>query len=313
MSNVLSPIWAVPAHITGIFQICPHEVPLYMGSRGAGFSIDNTIDTQIRLTPLKNESKITVFYNGQQIRGEVTKKVVSSFNYYLKNDSLEIFHKSNFPLEAGFGTSGAGALGAALCLNDLCKTNLSLERLGKIAHIAEVECSSGLGDVIAQIYGGAEIRVEPGAPGIGEIQSFEWPKDQKILSVFFQKLATKGIISSSKSRERINKTAINLLQHLQIKPTLAEFLRVSYLFSQTSELIPLTIKKPLKLLRKEDYNACMIMLGGSIFIVGSSSELDSCKNYLIKKYPDVKMWKNNLSTSGPKIKNTTLQLLNGVE
>ncbi len=68
------------------------------------------------------------------------------------------------PLGSGFGVSGGLALGTALAANAVFGHGLSYNELVTIAHGAEVQSGSGLGDVVAQARGGVPLRLEPGGP-----------------------------------------------------------------------------------------------------------------------------------------------------
>ena len=61
---------------------------------------------------------------------------------------------SSLPLGYWFGISGASALATAYALNRLLKLKKSNKELAIIAHIAEVESKTGLGDVTNQYYWG---------------------------------------------------------------------------------------------------------------------------------------------------------------
>jgi len=56
--------------------------------------------------------------------------------------------------------------------------------LDKIAHNAEVNCKTGLGDVLASFHGGFEVRVKPGAPGIGTVEKISTDKISVIIDLF---------------------------------------------------------------------------------------------------------------------------------
>jgi pantoate kinase len=299
MNSQSSSIWGVPAHITGLFVILPNDDPLIMGSRGAGFSIENLIQTKITLA--ENGVNL-VTYNEQVIDGRVSLATVEKFKEsYTEEFYVKIEHTSQLPIQGGFGTSGAGALGTVFALNELLDTRKSSKELGQIAHWAEVTCKTGLGDVISQLQGNAEIRLEPGAPGIGVIKKFNWPIDQQILSIFLGKLSTKDIITNPQNITEINNTASRLLIKLQKDLTLEHFLDLSYLFAVKSGLLVNQIKAITDFVRTHGYKSSMIMLGGSIFVVDTLKRLKSCYNLVQNEYPQAKMWINPLATKGPRI------------
>ncbi|NHJ46718.1 MAG: hypothetical protein FK733_02910 [Asgard group archaeon] len=292
--------WGVPGHITGLFQIVQDDNPLYMGSRGAGFSIENLIKTKIIAYEASKNYQIN--YNGKPFDGRVSLEVVKNFEEFWEEDlKLIIDHNSQLPIQGGFGTSGAGALGTAFALNELFELDKSPEELGQIAHKAEITCKTGLGDVISQLHSQAEMRLDPGAPGIGVIKKIDWPKNQKILSIFHGIMSTKDIITNPKKIEEINTTAFNLLLDLRKNPTLELFLELSYKFATESGLLTGELKELNDFIRAEGYKSSMIMLGGSIFVVDTRDNLKSCSQLISDKYPKAKMWIDSLATKGPRI------------
>ncbi|MHA1443048.1 MAG: pantoate kinase [Candidatus Heimdallarchaeota archaeon] len=291
MSFKSSAKWVVPAHITGLFQIHPHENPLRMGSRGAGFSIDNPVITVAQFME-SHTKEIQIHYNNQIIDGNVSLNVCKEFSEFTKGKRLLIKHYSKLPMQAGFGSSGAGALGTAFSLNELFSTSKTQENLGQIAHKAEVDCKSGLGDVIAQMHAGGEIRVQPGAPGIGQVKKLDWPDEYKILSIYLGKMSTKKIITSPEHIKKINEASNNLLIELEKEPTVEKFVEVSYQFAKETQLMNERVENLVTELRKKKYKASMIMLGESIFVVGKYDKLQNCKEELKINYHQAKTWKN---------------------
>jgi len=234
-----------------------------------------------------------------KIDGRVSLEVAKSFKEYYQKSQIIIQHKSELPMQAGFGASGAGALGVAFALNELFDTNKTEQELGQIAHAAEVICRTGLGDVISQLQGGAEIRLEPGAPGIGIIKELTWPKEALILLATIGSLSTKDIITSSKMIEKINRHSSELLYDLNKNPILEEFLRVSYEFTCKTGLMTKELKKLISYLRNDDFSASMVMLGQSLFVVGENDDLEECRNIIDNYNPNAKIWIDSLSNQGP--------------
>jgi len=305
MKTKYSSNWSVPAHITGLFQIVENDDPLKMGSRGAGFSISKRVVTRISLKEINDEIH-EVYFNDQKIDGVVSLEVAKSFTDQIKDSVLIIQHKSPLPIQAGFGTSGAGALGTVFALNEIFDTKKSKEELGQIAHKAEVVCRTGLGDVISQLQGGAEIRLEPGAPGVGVIKEFPWPIEELILVASIGTMSTKDIITSPKMIEKINNYSNQLLHELNEKPTLDEFLRVSFEFADKTGLMSEKLKKLITYLRKDEYSASMVMLGDSLFVVGDIYDLEECSNIIDNYDPNAKIWIDSLSNLGPIVLDTKI-------
>ncbi|MGC9780574.1 MAG: hypothetical protein HZR80_15125 [Candidatus Heimdallarchaeota archaeon] len=298
MKTKQSSIWALPAHITGVFHIVEHENPLMMGSRGAGFSVSRRIRTLVKYDE-SSKKQIRVLYNNQEINGKVSKAVANNFGKYFEKSSLIIEHKSDFPIQAGYGTSGAGAIGTAFALNEIFETKKSDQELGQMAHIAEVSCRTGLGDVIAQMLGNAEIRLKPGAPGIGVIKQLDWPKEEMILTATLGEISTKEIITNEEMINRINTNSEKLLADLEQNPTLDEFLRVSYEFANKTGLMTGKLKELIEYLREDEFRANMVMLGESLFVIGDIYDLEECSNIIDNYDPNAKIWIDTLANVGP--------------
>ena len=154
----------VPGHITGFFTIENHEIKLKNGSCGAGFLLSRGVKTTV-----SQSDELVIEVN--QGDSTVIDEVLSILE--LDNTDFKIAQDIQLPIGAGFGTSAASALSLTLTLNEFLDLGYSQELCGQIAHMAEVNLGAGLGDVIAQTGHGMVLRTKPGAPGIGEIESFE--------------------------------------------------------------------------------------------------------------------------------------------
>ena len=181
----------VLGHITGFFTIENHDVILKRGSCGAGFLLTKGVRTTIAPS---DELKIDVN------QGDST--VIDAVLRILETDSdFKIVQDIQLPIGAGFGTSAASALSLTLALNEFLDLGYSEELCGQIAHMAEVNLGAGLGDVIAQTGKGLVLRVAPGAPGIGEIKSFE--HDVCIAWKTFGGIETSSIIQDPRRQQVI--------------------------------------------------------------------------------------------------------------
>ncbi len=109
------------------------------------------------------------------------------------------------PIGSGFGTSAAGALGAALAMSKALELNITYNDLGRIAHAAEVRCKTGLGTVGPIMLGGCILSVEPGAPGKSIIDRIPTTEDHIIIAGYYGPIPTKSVLSSPEKRATINK------------------------------------------------------------------------------------------------------------
>ena len=83
--------------------------------------------------------------------------------------------------------------------------------IGQIAFNAEVNCKTGLGDVFASYHGGFEIRVKPGAPGIGHVEKI--PTDKiSIIMICFSTICTNKFIKERLSQiDGLGRRVVNQL------------------------------------------------------------------------------------------------------
>ena len=141
-----------PCHITGFFQIFDYSPqPLLIGSRGAGVSLTKGVETKVRVESA-SKSSIEIMINGDstqhfEVSEHVARAALSLYkgSFPTKNARLTVEHKTDVPVGAGFGSSGAAALSLAFALNQALGLNLSRIEAAQLAHIADAECKTGLG------------------------------------------------------------------------------------------------------------------------------------------------------------------------
>lgn len=162
-----------PAGISSFFEICDRDENgkaitdlEHVGARGGGFGLQKGVWTQVTAEEAKS-SGITVTINGKRApEAETTKTVIDTLLSKMNESYIVIVnHEVEVPIGAGFGTSAGGALTAALALKEALDLPLTYNQIGKIAHVAEVQCKTGLGTVGPLMLGGCILTLEPGAPG----------------------------------------------------------------------------------------------------------------------------------------------------
>ena len=243
----------VPGHITGFFTIENHEISLKNGSCGAGFLLSKGVRTTI-----DDADELVINQGDSTVIDEVLRILEIDTNFKITQDI-------QLPIGAGFGTSAASALSLSLALNDFLDLNYPKELCGQIAHMAEVNLGSGLGDVIAQTGHGMVLRVEPGAPGIGKIESFE--HDVYVAWKTFGGIDTSSIIRDPHQREVISDVGLKYLEFFEEKSSLRNFLDFSYKFSTETKLMSGEVKSLVDYLNSRDdiLGSSMAMLGNTVF------------------------------------------------
>lgn len=241
----------VPAHITGFFVICPHENPAIAGSLGCGLTLEAGVTTRVEI-------------GGPDDPNDSPCPTVKSVVSRLTRRPCSVRITSDIPIGAGFGASGAGALGTAFALNHALSLNLTANQLTEIAHIAEVDNRTGLGDVVAQSLGGTIIRRTPGASArLDRIET-----DAKdIFWVIFDKMSTKGILNDKSSADQINPVGIASLRELLGVPTVENFMIQSRRFAAGTGLMSNTVADAADAVEAAGGMASQAMLGDSVFAV----------------------------------------------
>ncbi len=267
-----------PSHITGIFIICDNANPLYKGSIGCGIVLESGCKTEVSI----DDAKPGIEINGKKVKDAGTSEYVLQCmvdKSRIKNKSefvarLRVSTRFEVPVGCGFGASGAGALSTALALNSLLSTNMTMNEVAQIAHQAEVVNSTGLGDVVAEAYGGGIVlRKRPGPPGIGMVDSILAPCVTKISYVTFGKKSTANILQEKSYIRRINEAGRVAMKELLKKPEPGMFMRVARDFSLKCELMCERCRDAIEAVAAEGKIASVAMLGDTVFVLGDSEAL----------------------------------------
>lgn len=260
----------VPGHITGFFTIEKHEIKLKNGSLGAGFLLSKGVRTTIS----KSDKLI---YDVNQGDSTVIDEVLSILEI---DADFKITQDIQLPIGAGFGTSAASALSLTLALNEFLNLGYSDELCGQIAHMAEVNLGGGLGDVIAQTGNGLVLRTQPGAPGIGEIKSFE--HEVFIAWKSFGGIETSDIISNSHYQNVISASGSKYVEMFEKEPTIDNFLTFSSNFSHEIDLMSDEVKNLIDYFKSSSdiLGTSMAMLGNTVFAFAYNE--DAFKNLNIE-------------------------------
>jgi pantoate kinase len=282
-SALIAPPFAVarafsPGHITGLFDPQKqHRLgndKLLMGSRGAGFSIDRGIDTTV-LVSEATKPGYTISINGQTTgHAEVSKWVAE---HYLamsgRSYFLEINHSVDIPIGYGLGSSGAAALSLSIALNNALGFGLSPTRAAQIAHIAEIECRTGLGTVIAEFEGGFEIRTKAGAPGIGKVAVH--PLDgYRAIILCLAPVSTKQFLAKKQDSLNGHRADGNLLDYLVQSKSPEDFVRMSFELASYLGLADGRCKAPLHILFSKGYLGSVALFGETVFTLVPEEDAD---------------------------------------
>jgi pantoate kinase len=275
----------VPSHITGFFEIVDNDDPIKKGSRGAGVVMDKGVITKVKIT---DGSGVKIKINGKSDarNASITDKTLEILKkgFDLDGMNIKIEHDVQVPIGAGFGTSAAFALGASIGISKILKLPLTFNKAAQIAHLAEVEMKSGLGDVIGEISGGIVLRIKEGAPGVGITDKIvlENPEELFVISKTFGEINTADIIEDPYHKKKINEMGRNLLQELINDPQPRKFMELSRKFAENTGFMSSEVKETVEILESETIGASMAMLGSTAFAL-SENEDTSLDDALVAK------------------------------
>lgn len=252
-----------PTHISGIFVIDLKKDPILSGSMGCGICLEDGAVTKVSAA-----EETTVNINGAVAEAPTTLTAIK----LLTSQPVLVETTLNVPIGAGFGASGAGALSAALALNEALSLNKTMGELAMAAHIAEVTNRTGLGDVTGQTFGGMVIRKKAGAPFKGIIDKIPCGETE-ISWVCFGGISTKSVLADELKIKTINKAGKSRLKELLKKPTLPEFFRKSYAFAKDIELMSPPVKDAIEAVEAAGGMASQAMLGDTVFAINDNGAL----------------------------------------
>ncbi|TRO47253.1 hypothetical protein E2P60_03555 [Candidatus Bathyarchaeota archaeon] len=191
-----------------------------VGARGGGFGLQRGVYTKVTAEEAA-VNNIQVFINLQPTaEAKTTENVIQTMlNQTGKNYRVTVEHQIDVPIGMGFGTSAGGALTAGLALREALALPLTYNQIGKIAHISEIQCRTGLGTVSALTVGGGLILVtEPGAPGICQIDRIPISPDYVIVAGFYTSKLPKTVLSSPERKVQINRYGKKTLKQILAEP-----------------------------------------------------------------------------------------------
>ena len=295
-----------PAHITGFFKAHLEENQKnseQLGSMGAGFSIKDGVTTKVTITPKTNDdSNFKISAHGYQSdKTDVSEFVLNEFLKLGKFDDLffNITHDVSVPVGYGLGSSSAVALSLAFALDKALQTGLDHYTIGKIAHNAEVNCKTGLGDVLASYFGGFEIRVKPGAPGIGKVEKID-TEPISIIMICFSPISTNNFLKERLSQ--INGLGGKMVNRLLESKNYEHFQDMSLEFAKYVDVMTPRMKTIIEELASNKMKCGVAFFGETIFsMVPKGKEDDVLK--IFEKYTEGIIIKSELDDLGARILN----------
>ncbi len=244
-----------PAGVSSFFDICDTDKhgkllsdPLLIGARGGGFALQKGVFTKVTVEKAKSSDVIVIINGKHAPEAKTTKAVAEAFlNKISEQYAIVVDHKIDLPIGAGFGTSAGGALTTALALKEALSLPLTYNQIGQIAHVAEVQCRTGLGTVGPLMLGGCILTVEPGAPGIGIIDRLPLSPNNAIVTGVFGSISTRQVLSSAEKRLEVNRYGKKTLKAILDEPSIENFLACCLDFAEKTGFMTSRLRHLVKL------------------------------------------------------------------
>ncbi|AZH24736.1 pantoate kinase [Haloplanus aerogenes] len=264
----------VPGHVTGFFSPCPADDPARAGSRGAGLTLTDGVRVTVREAADADDGPL-ITLDGDPLSMPPVEAVLGGLDV---SDRARVVAESDLPLGTGFGVSGAMALGTALAANDRFGCERSVNDLVTLAHCAEVEAGTGLGDVVAQARGGVPIRLDPGAPGHGRLDGV--PAARRVEYLTFGDLSTAEVLAGD--TDPLVSAGAEALDRLVDRPTLPTLVAASRRFARDAGLLTDRVCEVVDAVTAADGEASMVMLGETVFALDlglsdAGFDADACR------------------------------------
>jgi pantoate kinase len=274
-----------PGHLTGLFQICDRpEDPLLKGARGSGVSLTLGTHTTVTAEASRRHSH-TVAINGETMADAVVSENV--LGKYLprltRPHCIHISHVIDTPLTAGFGSSGGGALSLSLALNQALGIGLTRVQAAQIAHVAEIECGTGLGSVFAANVGGFGVLHRPGAPGVGASMSYTGSRDLSVVYLYYGPIKTKEALGNPELRSRINQMGGGYVDELYRELTPERFMRFSRQFTEHVGLVTPRLRRVFDAMDPEGVVFTMAMFGEVAFTLQLRDDAEAVADLVRRK------------------------------
>ena len=244
-----------PGSVTAIFA--PGEAA--DRSKGASFAIEDGVIADVE--PRDGADQSVVAVDGEPTDFEPVELALEKLGVTAAAVDLT----AEVPIGRGFGASGAATLATALAANEEFALDRTREELVEVAHRAEVEAGTGLGDVFVQEMGGLVV-----GDG-GDPRRFE--RDDPVEYASFGPIATEEALADEELMERIAREGTAALDGLPAEPLLADLTRTAWVFAQAIDLPTDEVREAVAEVEAAGGVASMAMVGETVFGVGAEGVL----------------------------------------
>ena len=296
-----------PAGISSFFEICnkdrdgnPLTDPTIIGARGGGFALTRGVTSRVSVRK-RHRTRINIRINSMPAPEAHT--TLSAIRQLIDDSgkALDVLIEINVrvPIAAGFGTSAAGTLASCLALSDVCDLPVTLNDVGRIAHVAEVMNQTGLGTVSALLYGGFVFVRNPGAPGVGVIDRLRFPAHHSIVCAYLGPIQTREALAKESERATDGTGAHATFEAISKNPTLSVFLVEARKFGMQSGFeTPRVARLISTMVSAGAMGAAQNMIGEAVHAVVENSKASRVLRATKRSFPTAKVFVSSIDGQG---------------
>jgi pantoate kinase len=300
-----------PAAISSFFEICDTQdgKPITdfekVGAIGGGFGLQRGVLTKVT-TQGAEKNSIDVFINSKQAQeAKTTMRVIETLLAKTNTKyNVTVEHKIKVPIGSGFGTSAGGALTVGLALREALELPLTYNQIGKIAHVAEIQCQTGLGTVSSLAFsGGCVLVVEPGAPGICQIDRIPISPDYVVVAGYLESTIPKDtVLASPQKKKEITGYGKKTLKAILDEPSLENFLDCCWEFSKKAGFATKKVCELVKSAKKAGaIGAAQNMIGEAVHAVVHEENANSVAEAFKQALPSQQVLVSEIDFQGARL------------
>ncbi|MBN1785544.1 MAG: hypothetical protein JW825_00940 [Candidatus Methanofastidiosa archaeon] len=265
----------IPGAITGFFDICHSPNIENAGTTGFSVCISKGLFVKMEAIPSEGNS-FTCHTDGKRSVNPVSEYVHAAMAPGIKDTyDITFTYTPEVEIGAGFGMSGATALGTAFCLAKLQDIKIDPK---EVAYMADAATQGGYGDVISQLNGGAMLRT---TPGIGSRLIGLDTEGLKIVCAIFGPLSTKDILKDEKMVKNIKREGSMCLTEAMAGPGICNIMSLCRRFSKRIGLETPRLAEAIDAVSSANsMPASMSMLGESLFLFAREEALPKIADVL---------------------------------
>jgi pantoate kinase len=215
---------------------------------------------------------------------------------------IDIDHEVAVPIGAGFGTSAAGTLSAAIALADALDLKLTLNEIAMVTHRAEVVSNTGLGTVPALLQGGFVLVRVAGGPGLAVLDKIPFESSLRIVACHFGPISTEKALSTHGIRSRVNAQGRRTLRRILENPTPRSFMSECRKFAEHLGLLSIQARRAISMANEVGaVGATQNMLGDAIHALVELEDSAKLCNRFRRAFPRAVVFTSRIQQGGARL------------